>query len=178
MYMGWYYKKGMISIWYRMNADEQLSQSVPHPKKSMDELAFWTYIFSVWMWLIHLSFSITKIKKTDLTSCIVYQQILCSLSTCDCATYHETCSNIIFYLLHSFITKLLKYKIKEKTKKCTNLNINQELKKNICWCSTSPSPLCSPLFIRCIELYMNWFKATNIYSSWVFFFFEKRIELL
>jgi hypothetical protein len=39
VYMYWYYKREMTTIWYRMNTDEQLSQLVPYLKEPMDELA-------------------------------------------------------------------------------------------------------------------------------------------
>jgi hypothetical protein len=39
-YMGWYYKIGMTTIWYGMNIEEQLSQSLSHPEEHVDELAY------------------------------------------------------------------------------------------------------------------------------------------
>jgi hypothetical protein len=40
IYMGWYYKRGIDTIWYKMNTDEQLCRSVPHPEEHVDELAY------------------------------------------------------------------------------------------------------------------------------------------
>jgi hypothetical protein len=39
-YMGWYYKRGMTTIWYGMNTDEHLSQPLPHPEEPVDELLY------------------------------------------------------------------------------------------------------------------------------------------
>jgi hypothetical protein len=39
-YMGWYYKRGMDTIWYVMNTEEQLSQPVPHLEEPLDELTY------------------------------------------------------------------------------------------------------------------------------------------
>jgi hypothetical protein len=38
VYMGWYYKRVLATIWYGMNTDEQLSQPVSHPEELVDEL--------------------------------------------------------------------------------------------------------------------------------------------
>jgi hypothetical protein len=38
--MGWYYKREMSIIWYRMNTGEQLSQLVPHPNEPVDGLTY------------------------------------------------------------------------------------------------------------------------------------------
>jgi hypothetical protein len=40
MYMGWYYKREMATIWYDMNTDEQLCQPLPYPEESVDELSY------------------------------------------------------------------------------------------------------------------------------------------
>jgi hypothetical protein len=42
-YMGWLNKIGMVTIWYRMNTEKQLSRSLLHPEESVDELAYIPY---------------------------------------------------------------------------------------------------------------------------------------
>jgi hypothetical protein len=40
VYMSWYYKRMMVTIWYEMNTHEQLSQPVPHSDEPVDELTY------------------------------------------------------------------------------------------------------------------------------------------
>jgi hypothetical protein len=40
VYMEWYCKREMTTIWYGINIEEQLSQPVPHPKETVNELAY------------------------------------------------------------------------------------------------------------------------------------------
>jgi hypothetical protein len=40
MFMGWYNKRGMTTIWYDINTDEHLSRPLPHPEKPVDELSY------------------------------------------------------------------------------------------------------------------------------------------
>jgi hypothetical protein len=40
IYMSWYCKRGMTTIWYEMNTDKRLSQPVLHPEEPMNELTY------------------------------------------------------------------------------------------------------------------------------------------
>jgi hypothetical protein len=46
-YMGWYYKRGMNTIWYGMDTDEHLSQPSPHPEEHVDELSYVPHLHPV-----------------------------------------------------------------------------------------------------------------------------------